>query len=98
MRKVKPKQDEYMTGTPVGLSKKKSEPRFPTIRLDHDTLPEAKDWKVGTTYHVEMDLKMVSTSQSRFSNDSEFEIRGIETESEAEEEAEDGPDTAAEKE
>lgn len=76
MRKVKPKQDEYVTGP--SLKAKKSEPRYPTIRLDLDTIPEAKDWKVGNTYRIEMEVKMTGISQSRFDNSSEFEVRSIE--------------------
>lgn len=78
MRKVKPKQDEYAIGP--SLKKEKSKPRYPTVRLDLDTIPEAKDWKVGKTYGLEMEVKMVGISQSRFDNSAEFEIRKIGTE------------------
>lgn len=78
MRNVKPKQDEYTVGP--SLKTKKSPPRYPTVRLDLDTVPEAKDWKVGKTYGLEMVVKMVGLSQSRFDNSAEFEIRKIGTE------------------
>lgn len=82
MRKVEPKTDEYAEGP--SLAVKKSEPRYPTIRLDLETLPEAKDWKVGQTYRVEMEIKMVGISQSRYDNSAEFEIRQIGTEDQEE--------------
>lgn len=76
MRKVKPKVDDYSSG-PM-LKPTKSKPRYPTVRMDLDTIPEAKEWKVGKTYEVGLKLKMVGISQSRFDNSAEFEIRGIE--------------------
>jgi hypothetical protein len=86
MRKVKPKQDEYAVGP--SLKNKKSEPRYPTVRLDLDTIPEAKDWKIGKSYRIEMEVKMTGISQSRFDNSAEFEIRAIEADDDAGEETE----------
>lgn len=79
MRTVKPKQDEYMLGSTSSKpsSVKKSPPIYPKFRLDLDTVPEAKDWKVGKTYKIEMEVKMVGLSISRFDNSAEFEIRKI---------------------
>ena len=82
MRKVKPKTDEYAIGP--SLKTKKSEPRYPTIRLDLETVPEAKDWKIGKTYRIEMEVKMTGISQSRFDNSAEFEVRAIEADDGAE--------------
>lgn len=80
MRKIKPKKEEYMNA-PVGKpsSQKESAPIYPTIRIDLEHLPEAKKWKVGQEYKLEMTVKMVGLSQSRFQNDAEFEIREIGT-------------------
>lgn len=89
MRKVEPKTDDYMLGGMGPMKQKKSEPRYPTIRLELDTLPEAKDWKVGESYHLEMEVKMVGISQSRFDNSAEFEIRQIGTEDQEENDDED---------
>lgn len=89
MRNIKPKQDQYLVGSPSsGMKKGKSKPIYPTVRIDLDHLPEAKDWKVGTTYHLEMDVKMTGLSQGRFDNSAEFEIRKIGTE-DAEEQSKD---------
>lgn len=94
MRNVKPMKDKYAEGP--GLAVKESKPRYPTIRFDLDTLPEAKDWKVGETYGLEMVVKMVGISQSRFDNSAEFEVRKIgaedaeEAEDEEKEEGEEG--------
>lgn len=63
---------------------------YPTVTLSHRDLPEAKDWKVGETYHVEMDIKMVGTNQSDdknndYRNSSEFEIKKIVVDNDADE-------------
>ncbi len=79
MRNVKPKTDEYMSPSPMGLKKGKSAPVYPCVRLDLDTVPEAKSWKVGETYILEMEVKMVGLSQSRHDNSAEFEIHKIGT-------------------
>lgn len=50
---------------------------YPMFRIDLDHLPEAKKWEVGETYKVELHLKQVGISQSRFQNDVEFEVIGI---------------------
>ena len=88
MRNIKPKTDDYMLGGSGPMKPKKSEPRYPTIRIDLEHIPEAKDWKVGKSYGIEMVVKMVGISQSRFDNSAEFEIRkiGVEDAKEAEDE------------
>jgi len=82
MKKIKPITDEYMEPSSVGLSKKKDKPRYPTIRIPLEHIPEAKDWEVnkegedkGTEYTVMMKVRMVGLSQSRFDNSAEFEVR-----------------------
>lgn len=77
MRKIKPKVDRYDSGPMAKPTK--SKPIYPTFRMDLNYLPEAKDWKVGTSYEITMKVKMVGLSQSRFDNSAEFEIREIET-------------------
>lgn len=78
MRTVKPKQDNYMLSEgPSKLSTKKAPKIYPKVRLDLDTVPEAKKWEVGKTYKLEMVVKMVGLSISRFDNSAEFEIRKI---------------------
>lgn len=79
MRKIKPKTLDYKTPSVAGLKSEKSQPIYPTFRLDLQHIPEAKDWKVGETYNVEMTVKMVGISQSRYDNSAEFEIHEIET-------------------
>lgn len=89
MRKIKPKQDEYMVGGGVGpLKQGKSKPIYPTISLGLEHIPEAKNWKVGKTYRIELELKMTGISQGRYRNEAEFEVHGIEPESDADEEKE----------
>lgn len=86
MTKIKPKVDDYMESGIGAMKPKKSPPRYPTLRLDLETIPEAKKWEVskagsneGPEYTIELKVKMIGLSQSRFDNSAEFEIREIET-------------------
>lgn len=88
MRNIKPKKDEYMFASTSGSKKKESRDIYPSFSIDLEHIPEAKEWKVGDTYHIEMEVKMTGLSQSRFQNSAEFEIRKIETD-EGEKEDED---------
>lgn len=74
-----------MLGGDGPMKKAESKPRYPTIRMDLDTIPEAKDWKVseagsdkGNEYEITMKVKMIGLSQSRFDSNAEFEVREIE--------------------
>lgn len=82
MRKVIPEKDKYAEGP--SLKQAESKPRYPTLRFQLKDLPEAKNWKVGTTYHLELDLKMTGISISRWENSVEFEIHAIGTEADEE--------------
>lgn len=79
MRSIKPDTDDYAEASTGGMKAKQSEPRYPTVRLEHRHVPEAKKWSVGKTYPVKMHLKMVGNSDSRFDKSAEFEIRKIDT-------------------
>lgn len=83
MRKIKPKVETYGASPMTNASK--SKPIYPTVRLDLEHLPEAKDWEIGMTYRIEIEAKMIGISQSRFDNSAEFEIRSIEADDDAEE-------------
>lgn len=87
MRKIKPKVDKYSLGP--SKAPKESKPIYPTTRLDLEHLPEAKEWKLGKTYRIEMEVKLVGLSQSRFDNSAEFEIHGIEADDDVAEEDDD---------
>ncbi len=63
---------------PHAGKKGESKKVFPTLRLQHDFFPEAKEWKVGKKYEVKLILKQTGLSISKFQNDSEFEIVGFE--------------------
>lgn len=77
MREIKPKMSgDTLEAMPAKMEKK---PIYPTIRIDLTHLPEAKKWKVGDMYDMKLHLKMVGLSQSRFQNESEYEIHGIDT-------------------
>lgn len=91
MRDVKPKQDEELTvssGPGKPLKKQKPEPIYPRVRIELDTLPEAKKWEVGDLYEIRMQVRMVGLSISRYDNSADFEIRKIGVESESDDDAE----------
>jgi len=90
MRKITGKKDKFMTGPNKVMEE--SKPIFPSFRIDLEHLPEAKQWELGKTYNVEFELKLTGLSQSRFDNSAEFEIHGVETEDQAEEDGEDEKD------
>lgn len=78
MRDIKPKTDSYAEPSLGSLKKVKARPVYPTFRIDLEHLPEAKNWKLNKEYTIEMKLKLVGLSQSRFDNSAEFEILAIE--------------------
>lgn len=88
MRDIKPKKDRYSIGPSKPVEE--SKPIYPTIRIDLEHLPEAKDWKVGKSYPIGMVVKMTGISQSRFDNSAEFEIRKIEADDDAESSEDEG--------
>lgn len=55
---------------------------YPTLHLDLDYIPEAKKWEVGKTYKIEIEVKMVGKSESKFQKSAEFDIVGIEADGE----------------
>lgn len=73
IRTIKPKTDDFMDG-PIKREKRKIYPHF---RIDNSHLPEAKKWDIGKEYTVTLKLKMTGISISRFQNESEFDIIGI---------------------
>lgn len=84
MKDIEPKKDKYAEGP--SLATKESKPRYPTMRLDLDTIPEAKKWEVvkegeekGKEYEIKVRVRMIGLSQGRFDHSAEFELRGIET-------------------
>lgn len=74
MRKITPKEPEHLT--PMN-SRQKPEKMYPRIRIENEHLPEAKKWEIGSEYTVTLKLKMVGLSISKFQNEAEFEIHGI---------------------
>lgn len=68
-------------GGPSKMKEGESKPIYPTFRLELQHIPEAKKWEIGKEYMIEMKVKMVGISQSRYDNSAEFEVREIETES-----------------
>ncbi len=73
-RKIKPKSRKDMMDGPAQTSDKKV---FPHFRIELIHLPEARKWKVEEEYEVGLKLKMTGISISKFQNDVEFDIIGI---------------------
>ena len=80
MRDIKPQTDEMMIGSEVGVKKGETRKIYPRLRLEHQFFPEAKKMEVGKEYEVTLKIKMTGISISRYQNDSEFDIVGIECE------------------
>ena len=75
LRKIEPKTHEAMMEGPARSDKDKK--IFPRFRIELVHLPEAKKWEIGKEYTVKLKLKMTGISISKFQNDSEFDIIGI---------------------
>lgn len=58
-----------------------SEPSYPSFSIDLKAFPDAKDWKVGETYKIEMTVRQSSMNQYKKGNGSVgFEILEMEGE------------------
>jgi len=83
MRKIKP-EEANKTDSPVSVtSENKNKKIYPMFSINHKFFPESKKWEVGKDYVVTLKMTMVGNSISRFNNESEFEIKGIDPEAEA---------------
>ena len=81
MKKVIPKSNDYMEDRPMEQTKKKKQEKiYPKFTVRHENIPESKTMEVGKTYKIEMKVKVVGLSISRYSNDTELEIREYEIE------------------
>lgn len=93
MKKIKPKTAD---GPIASTKEAREKPVYPTIRIDHDHLPEAKDWKVGDKKRLHMEVKMVGNSQSRYQNEGEYELHRLGADEAAEESSDsEGPGESA---
>jgi len=81
MKKIKPKKMD----THLSMSEEPEKENYPTFRIDLEHLPEAKKWEVGKEYVITLKLKMTGISISKFQNDSQYDIIGIEVKGEDEE-------------
>lgn len=60
----------------------------PSLTLNEKDLPEIKDWKVGETYHLEMDVKLVSQSNDSMMDNgmnARFEVQDVQVDDDADE-------------
>lgn len=69
-----------------------NEKHYPTLSLSIRDIPEIKDWKVGETYNVALELKQVSMSQHKEGGGASFEILGYRIEDDEDYEDEDDED------
>ncbi len=81
IRKIEPKSDAVDEDISVVKSKREPKKIYPRLRLEHSFFPEIKKWEVGKEYTVTLKLRMTGISISRFQNDSEFDIIGIDDKS-----------------
>lgn len=86
MRKIQPESSKDLYGPEMIGDSKSAEKKvyYPTANFDQRTLPEAKDWKVGKTYRITMDLKMRGSSTRTGTDEVErgnfdFDITGVDT-------------------
>lgn len=79
MRKVAARSAEEMYGDmPMSATK-----ILPGVNFDAETLPEAKNWEVGKTYKVTLNIKMRGSSERKSADGKEhgnfdFDVVGIE--------------------
>jgi len=74
MRKIIPKTNKEMD---VPVSSNEERKYYPQFRIELVHLPEAKKWDIGTEYTMTLKVKMTGISISRFQNNAEFDIIGI---------------------
>ena len=76
MRTVKPKSYSETYAMPM----KAEEKHYPEMSLELITLPEIKDWKVGKTYTITMEVEQISMNIDKFGHGSaRFAIKKIGT-------------------
>jgi hypothetical protein len=75
MKKIKPVKYE-------GMGVEVAEEHYPSFRIDLEHLPEAKQWEIGKTYNVLLELKQKSIEVSKYDGkemgSAGFDITGIE--------------------
>lgn len=79
MNKIKPKQDEYAVGGSVKgtLTKKKSPPIYPKVRVGLENLPEAKKMKLGDHVKLHVHGKVSALNQGGYDNSVEIEMHHV---------------------
>ena len=73
MRKIKPKSKLSMA------EKAPSGPHYPSFGIELEHLPEAKNWKVGNPYGINLEVKMSGITIEDDYERASFDITGIET-------------------
>ena len=74
LRKVKGEK----FGAMVGEMNHSEKVYYPTVELDSDEMPEVKDWNVGESYKVVLEIKQTSSREDDNGKiTANFEIRGI---------------------
>lgn len=81
MRKIEGEKRRNVESPVFDVSAGKNEVTYPHFYISIKHLPEAKDWKIGSTYDVTLRLRQVGMSirQSKGEDrgDADFEIIGI---------------------
>ncbi len=78
MRKIKGESEKEL------MSEGSTAIYYPTVCIDSEEFPEAKDWEVGETYLVVMELRFSGKSErmnkgGKTTGHYDFEITGIDT-------------------
>lgn len=66
-----------------------AKPSYPKLTLSYKELPEAKDWKNGETYTLELTVKQIGSRDDEYGSQVTLEIRkiGVEDEEDGEDES-----------
>lgn len=74
LRKIQPRSHKELSNSVEDCGDRKM---FPRLRIELVHLPEAKKWEIGKEYDLKLRLKQTGLSISKFQNDAEFDIIGI---------------------
>ncbi len=79
MRSIQPKR--YDPNKSMEMSDvAKPKDIYPKLTLSLKDFPEAKNWKVDSTYELDLEVKMIGVRKDEYSNEVTFEIRKVSAE------------------
>lgn len=72
IRKITPKRMSDMA-----IPMKSEKEIYPKLCLSYKDLPEAKDWKNGETYTLEITVKQIGSRDDEYGSEATFEIHKV---------------------